>query len=163
MWQIPIISKFAYHEPQPIHAVTPINENSKDFANRIVSLVGQRQVVLNEGELTMLAEQGAENLHLGLSGLAVAADSTQKNLEMSFRIPKKRNAVVRIRLLPKITSDGNLTFEPQKTLIGEIGVPNWIIGEPVRLLLAVELQPILKPLAKLREIQVQSAGLNLTW
>jgi hypothetical protein len=163
MWQIPLLSKFTYHEPQPIHTVTLVAENSKDLANRIVKFVGQREVVLKESELTMLANQGALNSRLGISDITVAADSVQKNLEMSFRIPKKRNALVRLRLNPKITSDGKLTFEPQKTLIGETSLPNWLIGEPIRFVLAIELQPILKPLPKLQEVKIENAGLRLTW
>lgn len=163
MWQIPVISKFAYHEPQPIHAVTPTNENAEELTNRILALVGQREVVLREDGLTMLSNQGAANLHLGITDVAIAADSVQKNLEMSFRIPQKRNALVRLRLKPKISSDGHLVLEPQKTLVGELAVPSWIIGEPVRLLLSVELQPILKILPKLQEVQVQTTGLLLTW
>jgi hypothetical protein len=163
MWNIPIISKFAYHEPQPIHAVIPANENFQDLTSRMVALVGQREADLKENELTMLVNQGAANLHLGITEVAVAADNSQNNLEMSFRIPQKRNALVRLRLKPKVSSDGNLIFQSQKTQIGEIVMPNWIIGEPVRLLLAVELQPILKPLPKLQGVEVQSSGLHLIW
>ncbi len=158
LWQIPFISQFAYHRPSPIHIASPTTATAT-LTERLANITNH-EVDIPDSELTTLASAGVSTLHLGVTEINVAAISGDE-LEFSFAIPQRHNALVRITLQPVRSADNHLTFNVSRTRIGEVTVPSWVIGEPTRLLLLSQLTPLLRSLPALRDVRTTDFALVL--
>ncbi|PIS40570.1 MAG: hypothetical protein COT26_02650 [Candidatus Kerfeldbacteria bacterium CG08_land_8_20_14_0_20_43_14] len=161
LWQIPLFSKYFYHQPQPIRIASQVDNNISELAKRVQTGVGTQKISISEAELTSLLTNSIQSTRLGISRPnLVAEDDT---MEFSFIIPKRNNALVRLYLIPKLSPDSKLEFEVKKTLVGEISVANWFIGEPTKLLLTQELTTALKFAPKIQQVWLEPGNLIISF
>ncbi|RJO59753.1 hypothetical protein C4546_00495 [Candidatus Parcubacteria bacterium] len=161
LWQIPWISRIFYNPPQPIRVVAPADISFPSTLAKIGQGLLATQVLISENEMTRLLSDSLTMTRLGISrpNLVVEPES----LEFSFLIPQRNNAQVRLYLFPLLNDKKELDFQIQKTLIGEVKFPSWIIGQPTRLLLAQELNTFLKASHKPSAVKTQSGNLVLNF
>jgi len=160
MWTIPVVSHFTYTRPEPRAVVAELSTERTRLTDRLRDAVGG-SVDIADGELTALARAGASTLHLGVQGLNVANAAGQP-VELSFVIPQRHNALVRIDLQPRVV-DEHVQFDVQRTRVGMVDVPKWIIGEPTKLLLAATLTPYLAAAPPMQDVQATNGGLHFTF
>lgn len=153
---VPVFSGIFYKTPSP--RVLDSGEIFGDAQQRVKEMVNG-SLSLSNGELSDLTRIGANRLKLGISNVQVVG-GTDVPLELSFIIPNRNNALVRIDLVPEVKNN-DLKFNVTRTRVGEVDMPNWIIGEPTRLLLASQLQPVLRLAPPLQSISVTKSGLTL--
>jgi hypothetical protein len=118
-------------------------------------------VDIADGELTALARAGASTLHLGVQGLNVA-NAPGEPIELSFVIPQRHNALVRIELQPRVV-DEHVQFDVHRTRIGMVDVPKWVIGEPTKLLLTAALTPYLAAAPPVQSVQATNGALHFSF
>ncbi len=139
VWHIPLISTLAYHAPHPSRVVQPMVPSAGDILARVPAALATGHVSITEAELSALAQQGNQKLHLGLANVqTVVTDST---IELSFLLPRHNNAIARLDLEPIITQNGDPDFRVVRSRLGLLDVPQWMIGQPARRLLQLQLQP----------------------
>lgn len=139
VWNIPGISKLVYRAPSPIRIVQPMVPSTGDIRTRAATAQTTGYITLHEAELSAIAEQGNQKLHLGLADVQTVI--TENTIELSFLMPKRNNAVVRLDLEPVVTEKGDPDFRVVRSRIGQLDVPQWLVGEPARRLLQLQLQP----------------------
>ncbi|MEK7518502.1 MAG: hypothetical protein AAB549_01110 [Patescibacteria group bacterium] len=160
VWTIPLVSRFAYTRPEPRAVAVELSTERTHLANRLRDAVGG-SVQIADGELTALARAGSSTLHLGVQGLNIA-NAADQPIEFSFVIPQRHNAIVRIELQPKVI-DRKVQFEVSRTRVGMVQVPQWIIGEPTKLLLAAALAPYFSAAPPVQTVQAMNGGLRFSF
>lgn len=160
MWSVPVISRFAYTRPEPRAVSVELSVDRTNLVSRLRDAVGG-SVQVADGELTALARTGASSLHLGLQGLNVA-NVAGAPLELSFVIPQRHNALVRIELQPRV-DDRRVVFDVQRTRVGMVDVPQWLVGEPTKVLLAAALAPYFKVAPPLTTVTTADSHLLFTF
>jgi hypothetical protein len=160
VWTVPAISRFAYTRPEPRAVSVELSTDRTHLADRFTEALGGA-VEIADGELTALAQTSAASLHLGVQGLNVTNVAGQPT-ELSFVIPQRHNALVRIELQPRVT-DQHLQFDVTRTRIGMVDVPAWLIGEPTKLLLAAALAPYISAAPPVQAVQVVNRGLRFSF
>jgi hypothetical protein len=164
LWQVPIISSFVQPTAQPLRAVEVPLENPADLVQRMQGLATGRTLVIREAELTVLVQQGASKLSAPITDVAVVTVSeTAGELEFSFRIPKRHNALVRLWMLPSVNDAGDLFFTAREAKVGDVRVPTWSIGGPTKLLLTSQLEPILRVAPPLEQVSAADGALRFTF
>lgn len=159
LWNIPFVSAATYTRPEPLERITGTFDVEQVLQERAAGFIsGSMQI--SDSELTALAQVGSQKLHLGLAEVNVVALANQP-LELSFSIPKRNNAVVRIDLVPVI-HDGQLDFTVTRTRVGAVAVPDWTIGQATRVLLATQLRPLFAG-ARLESVTTADHQLRLTY
>lgn len=161
LWQIPLFSKYFYHQPQPIRIVSQVNNNMTELARRVQDGAVNQKIAISEAELTLLLVNSIQSVKIGISrpNLVVENDT----MEFSFIIPKRNNALIRLYLIPKLSSDNKLEFEVEKSLVGEVSVAKWFIGEPTKLLLTQELATVLKVAPKINQVWLEPRNLVISY
>jgi len=157
LWTIPLISRLVYTVPVPARTVTAQVPTAGDLVSRVPQVITTGNVTITEGELTALAEQGNQKLHLGLASVQTVI--TQGGIELSFLLPKRNNAVVRLELEPFLDGSGDPDFRVQRTRLGQLTVPSWLIGEPARRLLQLQLQPAFRLLPPAESVTLAEGAL----
>lgn len=154
LWAIPVVSQLAYRAPAPVRTVEPATPSAGDLLARVPAMLTTGTVTVAESELSVLAEQGNQKFRLGFAKVqTVVAES---GIELSFLMPQRRNAIVRLDLRPTVTSSGDPDFTVEQARIGALRVPNWFIGEPARRLLQLQLAPafqLLPPIQNVRTVE----------
>lgn len=156
--RVPFFSNVFYAAPTPRTLEAGAERRSVEEQIRELTL---GSVTVTNGSLSDLAQAGADRLHLGIASVRIVG-GTDVPLELSFIIPQRNNALVRIDLVPEITN-AELVFRVARTRIGSVDVPTWLIGEPTRLLLTAQLQPILRLAPPVDAARVVERGLTLTF
>lgn len=160
MWSIPVVSRLAYTRPEPRTVSVELSPERTNLGSRLRDAVGG-SVQVSDGELTTLVRTGAAALHLGVQGLNIA-NAAGAPLELSFVIPQRHNALVRIELQPRI-DDRRVVFDVQRTRVGMVEVPQWLVGEPTKLLLAAALAPYFKLAPPVATVGTVDGGLRFTF
>lgn len=160
VWTIPLISRFSYHAPQPIRTVQAATPSSGALLARVPEALVQKSVHITESELSAIAEQGNQKLHLGLASVQTVI--TEQAIELSFLMPKRNNAMVRLDLEPIISASGDPDFRVVRSRLGQLDVPAWIVGEPARRLLQLQLQPAFALLPELHTVRTVEGSLTYT-
>lgn len=160
MWTIPVISRLAYTRPEPRAVSVELSTERTNLASRLSAAVGG-SVQIADGELTAVARAGASTLHLGVQGLNVANAAGQP-IELSFVIPQRHNALVRIELTPRLANQ-RVQFDVQRTRVGMVDVPQWLVGEPTKLLLAAALAQYLTAAPPMQTVEAVEGGLRFTF
>lgn len=160
VWTIPLISQFAYHAPQPIRTVQAATPSSGALLSRVPEALVKKSVHITEAELSAIAEQGNQKLHLGLASVQIVV--TDQGIELSFLMPKRNNAMVRLDLEPIVSASGDPDFRVVRSRLGQLEVPEWIVGEPARRLLQLQLQPVFSLLPELQTVRTAEATLTYT-
>lgn len=150
VWNIPGISKIVYRAPSPLRIVRPMVPSTGDIRTRAATAQTTGYITLHEAELSAIAEQGNQKLHLGLANVQTVI--TENTIELSFLLPKRNNTVVRLDLEPVITEKGDPDFRVVRSRIGQLDVPQWLVGEPARRLLQLQLQPAFTLLPDIRTV-----------
>jgi len=161
MWQIPLFTKVFYHVPEPVRLVSQSNENLPDLILKSKDSLINGKLKISEAELTFLLANSISNVSLGISRPNVAIQNSE--IEFSFLIPKRNNALVRLYLIPVLNADQEIDFEVKQTYLGQVTGPNWLIGQPTRILLAQELKPILKVAPKIQQVSTETGNLVLNF
>ena len=160
VWTVPLVSRFANTRPEPRAIAAELSTDRTHLADRIQAAL-RGTVDIADGELTSLVRSSASKLQLGVQGLNVA-DAANQPLELSFVIPQRHNALVRIELEPRI-ADGKVQFDVRRTRVGMVDVPAWIVGEPTRLLLNVALAPYFTVAPPAQAVETVDGGLHVTF
>lgn len=160
VWTIPLVSRLAYTRPEPRAIAVELSTERTHLTDRLRD-AANGSVLVTDGELTAIARAGASSLHLGVQGLNVA-DAVGQPLELSFVIPQRHNALVRIELKPRV--DGTrVLFDVSRTRVGMVDVPQWLVGEPTKLLLAAALTPYFAAAPPVRTVQTEDGGLRFSF
>jgi hypothetical protein len=160
VWTIPILSNIFYTRPEPRAVTLELSTERTNLAERLKNAT-MGTMEITDGELTTLTRAGASTLHLGVQGLNIA-DVAGQPLELSFVIPQRHNALVRIELQPRIV-DKHVQFEVSRTRVGMVDVPKWLIGEPTKLLLATALTPYLSVAPPVNTVETVEGALRFTF
>ncbi len=160
VWTIPLISKFAYTAPEPIRLVQAATPSTGALLARVPDALVKKSVSITEMELSAIAEQGNQKLHLGLASVQTVI--TSQSIELSFLMPKRNNAIVRLELEPIVSASGDPDFRVVRSRLGQLDVPQWIVGEPARRLLQLQLQPAFSLLPELQNVQTAEGTLAYT-
>lgn len=164
LWDVPVISPFVQPSAQPLRGVEVPLENPADLVQRLQSFATGRTFVIREAELTLLVQQGASKLSAPVTEVGVVTTSeTAGELEFSFRIPKRHNALVRLWMLPSVNETGDLFFTAREAKVGDVRVPTWTIGGPLKLLLATQLEPILRLAPPIEQVSAADGALRFTF
>lgn len=160
VWTVPVISNIAYTRPEPRAINVELSTEQTHLTDRFrAATAGSVQVA--DGELTAIARAGAAAVHLGVQGLNIA-NAVGQPLELSFVIPQRHNALVRIELSPRV--DGTrVRFDVTRTRVGLVDVPQWLVGEPTKLLLAAALTPYFEVAPPVRTVQTEAGGLRFSF
>ncbi len=156
--RLPFFTNVFYTAPEPRATAAGLEPGNVEEQLRAAA---RGTVTLSNRTLSDLAQVGADRLHLGIANVHVVG-GTDVPLELSFIIPQRNNAIVRIDLAPEVV-DGDLHFRSARTRIGTVDVPTWLIGEPTRLLLTAQLQPLLRIAPPIGTARVVERGLSLTF
>ncbi len=159
VWTVPVVSQLAYTRPEPRSVALELSPERTKLGDRLQEALGGT-VQVADGELTALARAGSATLHLGVQGLNVANAEGQP-IELSFVIPQRHNALVRIELQPRVEG-GRIAFDVSRTRVGMVDVPKWLIGEPTKLLLTTVLTPYFNAAPPLQEVRAVDGGLLMT-
>ncbi|MEK7631308.1 MAG: hypothetical protein AAB445_00370 [Patescibacteria group bacterium] len=160
VWTIPVISNFAYDAPMPLRTVQAAAPSTGDMLARVPNAVTAGSLTVYEAELSLLAEQGNQKLRLGLAKVQTVI--SEGRIELSFLLPQRNNAVVRLELEPSISPSGDPDFRVVRSRLGLLDVPQWLIGEPARRLLQLQMQPVATLLPKLAQARAVEGALAYT-
>lgn len=160
VWTIPVISRLVYTRPEPRAVTVELSTERTQLLERFREAVNGT-VKIVDGELTALARAGSSSLHLGVQGLNIANVAGQP-LELSFVIPQRHNALVRIELKPRLANN-HVQFDVGRTRVGMVDAPAWIIGEPTKLLLTAALAPYFNVAPPIKSIEAVDGGLRFSF
>lgn len=133
--QIPILSDYFYHQPEPVYQVGKSDFGSAALVSRLAQLASaqaflQQKITnlnvnfeLNEQEVTALLREIIRNGYMGnnIDFIQLAIDQNQGQLFLIAKSPK--NLMITLDFIPSVSADHQLVLQTQSFKVGDLTLP----------------------------------------